>query len=188
MSFLLIHLLCITTSFKTCLDFASKKLVGISLECLGNFFEDMSFMDSEVCCNIPAKSGEGFDFWSAKVSPGLQDDFKNHATPRDVTWKRKNMQNELRGALEVASLHHSHTRFHDLCDRKGGELVNGSCSWSCFDNVAETKNMAVTERFEETMYSAKCVDQSTSDAEIFPCTVTNKNCLQVTMCNDESWR
>ena len=90
-----------------------KKLLVISLEALDHFFEDMSFMDSELCCDIEKerrKRDDCFDKCYARVLPGVEDTVDTK--PVEFTWKTRTTLNDMRGAMEVASLEGSHKHFH----------------------------------------------------------------------------
>ena len=167
-----------------CLDLISKKLVGMSLKCLESFYEDMSFMESELCCGDSGTPEERFESWSAKISPGLKDSVDKHS-PCHITWKTGNAQNELRGALEVASLEHAHKRFHDLCSHGGeqflkyGRNVLSECYPLSFLNQdAATDDMQVTDIAD--------ADELT-DTKILLNTLDAKPCLQTT-CTENSAR
>ena len=126
------------------LDRVSKKIAGISMACLEDFYEDMSFMDSELCCDISRLHKDKFDSWSAKISAGLTDSVVQYSSC-ETSWTMENAHNELRGALEIASLERSHKKYHDLCNNGSEQVMNytknfisRSCLPSDFDRPVTT--------------------------------------------------
>ena len=157
----------------------------------------MSFMDSELCCDNSTTPPNRFESWSAKISPGLKDSVSKHS-PCQITWKTRNRKNELRGALEIASLEHSHKRFHDICNRSGEQvmkysrnLISGSCSLSCLIEDAAINDVEIRENCAD----LKLITKSNSsgglaeDTSIRRNTTMNaKRCLQVTTSTESSAR
>ena len=133
------------------LDPISEKLDEISLECLAHVYEDVSFMDSELCFENPHSRTlkEGFGSWCAKVLPGLQDSVGKNL-PSRKSWSETSVSNDLRGALEVSSLDHARRRFHDLCERS--KLLT-----DCTDPLATTRPKPV-----KTPNAGSCLQVTTS--------------------------
>ncbi|XP_028395212.1 ATPase family AAA domain-containing protein 5-like [Dendronephthya gigantea] len=158
-------------------DILSKKLDGISLTCLGNFYEVMSFMDAELYRYEPGTSEEIFGAWSARISPGLSDSAGKH-TASQTPWKTTNLQNELRGALEVASLEHSRRKFHNLCSRNGEQMMryaNKLMSQPCttLSCSSDIKNI-------DSRISPNCCDEMVADSTNAFSDLDGERCLQVT--------
>jgi hypothetical protein len=161
-------------------DLISKKLVGISLKSLESFYEDMSFMDSELRCNDTGTSEESFESWSAKISPGLKDSVGKRP-PCRTTWKTRNSKNELRGALEVASLENSHKRFHEICNRGGVplmELLRNSKSMCCQN--AGLSDFDVTDSCANSKLLTNSAERLVTDRTIPGNAPDDKCCLSVT--------
>ena len=135
----------------------------------------MSFMDSELCCDDSETSQMRFESWCAKISPGLKDSVGKHS-PCKVTWKARNCKNELRGALEIASLEHSQKLFHK------------SLSCSPFNEDTSITDLDITWNCSDSKLQTKCADKSVTDEEILANAPDAKCCLQVTTCTEKSSR
>lgn len=139
-------------------------------------------MDSELCRDDPGASEEIFDSWSARISPGLNDAAGKH-NANQIPWKTTNLQNELRGALEVASLEHACRKFHNLCSHSdeqlmkyANKLMSKSCAAPSCSDQDDMSDMKVT----DSRISWKCRDEMAAASTNALNALDGDSCLQVT--------
>lgn len=147
-------------------------------------------MEFELCYDNPETPKCKMEPWCAKISPGLVDSVTKHSRSQ-ITWNTRNAVNELRGALEICSLEHSHKLFHDRSYRSVEEVmisatnsVSGSCSLSHFKLDTTTSDMEA----KDVKYTDSKLLTSSANTKSLHTTLDSEPCLQVTTRTEDSER
>ena len=147
-------------------------------------------MESEFWYDSPETPKCKMEPWCAKISPGLNDSVGKYSRSQ-ITWNTRNAINELRGALEICTLEHSHKLFHDHGHRSIEEVMtsaansfSGSCSLSHFELDTTSNDMET----KHVKYTASKLLTNSGKTKSLHTPLDVEPCLQVTTSTENSVR